>query len=95
VQNFPSAEVYKYGAGFSDRLVLLDTCVGGSLFQDRNLFYFIESSHAPMIVIGVNPKGRPLVITECGIANILPLIHLVTLWIPVNLLYIIVDMTVM
>jgi hypothetical protein len=61
-----SAEVYKHCEGFSDRHVLLDTCAGESVFKDRNLFYFIEPSPAPMIISGVNPKGSPLVITECG-----------------------------
>jgi hypothetical protein len=61
-----SAEVYKHCEGFSDRHVLLDTCAGESVFKDRNLFYFIEPSPAPMIIGGVNPKGSPLVITECG-----------------------------
>jgi hypothetical protein len=43
-----SAEVYKHCEGFSDRHVLLDTCAGESVFKDRNLFYFIEPSPAPI-----------------------------------------------
>jgi hypothetical protein len=61
-----SAEVYKHCEGFSDRHVLLDMCAGESVFKNRNLFYFIEPSPAPMIISGVNPKESPLVITECG-----------------------------
>jgi Reverse transcriptase (RNA-dependent DNA polymerase) len=61
-----SAEVYNHCEGFSDRHVLLDTCAGESVFKCRNLFYFVEPSAAPMIISGVNPKGNPLVINECG-----------------------------
>jgi hypothetical protein len=50
----------------SDRHVLLDTCAGESVYKDRNLFYFIEPSPAPMIISGVNPKGSALVVMECG-----------------------------
>jgi hypothetical protein len=61
-----SAEVYDYCEGFSDRYVLLDTCAGESVFKNKNLFYFTEPSPTPMIISGVNPKGKPLVITEYG-----------------------------
>jgi hypothetical protein len=59
-----SAEVYDHCEGFSDQYVLLDTCE--SLFKSKNLFYFTELSPTPMIISGVNPKGKPLIITECG-----------------------------
>jgi hypothetical protein len=61
-----SAEVYDHCEGFSDRYVLLDTCAGESVFKSKNMFYFTESSPTPMIISGVNPKGKPLIITECG-----------------------------
>jgi hypothetical protein len=60
-----SAEVYNHCEGFSDRHVLLDTCAGESVFKCRDL-YFVELSATPMIISGVNPKGNPLVINECG-----------------------------
>jgi hypothetical protein len=46
--------------------VLLDACAGESVFKSKNLFYFTEPSPTPMIISGVNPKGQPLIITECG-----------------------------
>jgi hypothetical protein len=61
-----SAEVYKHCEGFSERHVLLDTCAGESLFKNRNLLYSIEPSPQPMIISDVNPKGSPLIITECS-----------------------------
>jgi hypothetical protein len=61
-----SAEVYDHCEGFRNRYVLLDTYAGESVFKSKNMFYFTEPSPTPMIISGVNPKGKPLIITECG-----------------------------
>jgi hypothetical protein len=61
-----SAYVYTHSDGFGDRHILLDTCAGESVFKNRNLFYTIEPSVIPMEISGVNARGSPLIITECG-----------------------------
>jgi hypothetical protein len=61
-----SSNVYTHSDGFGDRHTLLDTCAGESVFKNRNLFHTIEPSVIPMEISGVNPKGSPLIITECG-----------------------------
>ena len=61
-----SANVYTHSKVFSDSQVLLDTCAAESVFSNRKLFYSIMPSAVPMIINGVNPRGKPLIITECG-----------------------------
>ena len=51
---------------FPDNRILLDTCAGESVFRTDNLFYDIITSRVPLLVSGVNSRGEPLVITECG-----------------------------
>ena len=51
---------------FPDNHILLDTCAGESVFRTDNLFYDIITSRVPLLVSGVNSRGEPLVITECG-----------------------------
>ena len=51
---------------FHDNQLLLDTCASESVFRTKSLFYEIAKSQIPMLVSGVNSKGKPLVITECG-----------------------------
>ena len=51
---------------FGDDLLLLDTCAGESVFRTDTLFYDIVPAHTPMVVNGVNSRGEPLTITECG-----------------------------
>ena len=51
---------------FGDDLLLLDTCAGESIFRTDTLFYDIVPAHTPMVVNGVNSRGEPLTITECG-----------------------------
>lgn len=51
---------------FHDNQLLLDTCAGESVFRTKSLFYEIAKSLIPTLVSGVNSKGKPLVITECG-----------------------------
>ena len=51
---------------FHDHQLLLDTCVGESVFRTRTLFYDIACTHTPLVVNGVNSKGKPMVIRECG-----------------------------
>jgi hypothetical protein len=41
--------------------VLVNQCL-----KVRICFIFAEPSPSPMIISGVNPKGKPLIITECG-----------------------------
>ena len=51
---------------FSSDHILLDTCAGESLFNNKNLFYKVYNSEKPLVVSGVNARGKPLVITQCG-----------------------------
>ncbi len=51
---------------FDDNLLLLDTCAGESVFRTKHLFYDIRKSEVPLIVSGVNTKGDPLIINQCG-----------------------------
>ena len=51
---------------FGDDQSLLDTCAGESVFRTGTLFYDIVHAPTPMIVNGINSRGEPLVITECG-----------------------------
>ena len=51
---------------FHDHQLLLDTCAGESVFRTKTLFYDIVPAHTPMVVNGVNSKGEPMVIRECG-----------------------------
>ena len=48
------------------RHILLDTCAGESVFNDSSLLYNVEHAPTPMIVSGVNPKGKPLIVKERG-----------------------------
>ena len=41
------------------RHILLDTCAGESVFNDSSLQHNVEHALTPMIVSGVNPKGKP------------------------------------
>ena len=50
------------------RHILLDTCAGESVFNDSSLLYNVEHAPTPMIVSGVNPKGKPLIIKKCGVS---------------------------
>ena len=54
---------------FGDDLLLLDTCAGESVFRSDTLFYDILSAHTPLVVNGVNTRGEPLTIRECGRAD--------------------------
>ena len=51
---------------FADNQLLLDTCAGESVFRTATLFYDIVPAATPMIVNGVNSRGEPMVIRECG-----------------------------
>jgi hypothetical protein len=51
---------------FADNQLLLDTCAGESVFRTAALFYDIVPADTPMIVNGVNSRGEPMVIRECG-----------------------------
>ena len=51
---------------FGDDLLLFDTCAGESVFRTDTLFYDIVPAQTPMVVNGVNTRGGPLTITECG-----------------------------
>ena len=51
---------------FHDHQLLLDTCAGESVFRTKTLFYDIVPAPTPMVVSGVNSKGEPMVIRECG-----------------------------
>ena len=51
---------------FADNQLLLDTCAGESEFRTAALFYDIVPAVTPMVVNGVNSRGEPMVITECG-----------------------------
>ena len=48
--------------------ILLDTCAGESVFNDSSLSYNVEHAPTPMIVSGVNPKGKPLIIKKRGVS---------------------------
>ena len=50
------------------RHILLDTCAGESVFNDSSLLYNVEHAPTPMIVSGVNPKGKPLIIKKRGVS---------------------------
>ena len=49
---------------FGSDHILLDTCAGESVFNNKHLFYSIYNSDKPLSVSGVNAKGKPLVITQ-------------------------------
>ena len=51
---------------FHDNQLLIDTCAGESVFRTDSLFYDIVHAPVPMVVNGVNSKGEPIVITQCG-----------------------------
>ena len=44
--------------------ILLDTCAGESVFNNENEFYSLHNSDKPLLVSGVNAKGKPSVITQ-------------------------------
>jgi hypothetical protein len=46
---------------------MITTCAGESVLKSKNMFYFTEPSPTPMIISGVNPKGKPLIIP--GVEN--------------------------
>ena len=50
------------------RHILLDTCAGESVFNDSSLLYNVQHAPTPMIVSGVNPKGKPLIIKKRGVS---------------------------
>ena len=50
------------------RHILLDTCAGESVFNDSSLLHNVEHAPTPMIVSGVNPKGKPLIIKKSGMS---------------------------
>ena len=47
---------------------MLDTCAGESVFNDSSLLHYVKYARTPMIVSGVNPKGKPLIIKKCGVS---------------------------
>ena len=47
---------------------MLDTCAGESAFNDSSLLHYVKYARTPMIVSGVNPKGKPLIIKKCGVS---------------------------
>ena len=51
---------------FADNQLLLDTCAGESVIRTAALFYDIVPAVTPMVVNGVNSRGEPLVIRDCG-----------------------------
>ena len=50
------------------RHILLDTCAGESDFNNSSLLYNVEHARTPMIVSGVNPKRKPLIIKKRGVS---------------------------
>lgn len=61
-----SIDIDSHSNIFGSDHILLDTCAGESVFNNENLFYNIYNSDKPLLVSGVNAKGKPLVITQCG-----------------------------
>ena len=49
------------------RHILLDTYAGESVFNDSSLLHNVEHTPTPMIVSGVSPKGKPLIIKNRGV----------------------------
>ena len=47
---------------------MLDTFACESVFNDSSLLYNVEHALTPMIVSGVNPKGKPLIIKKRGVS---------------------------
>ena len=47
---------------------MLDTCAGESVFNDSSLLHYVKYARTPMIVSGVNPKGKPLIIKKRGVS---------------------------
>ena len=64
--NIFSIDITDNSEVFGDDLLLLDTCAGESVFRSDTLFYDIVSAHTPLVVNGVNTRGEPLTIRECG-----------------------------
>ena len=58
-----SIDIDSHSNIFSSDHILFDTCAGESVFNNENLFYNIYNSDKPLLVSGVNAKGKPLVIT--------------------------------
>ena len=61
-----SIDIKSHSNMFGSDHILLDTCAGESVFNNKHLFYSIYNSDKPLSVSGVNAKGKPLVITQCG-----------------------------
>ena len=61
-----SANICNIYNAIKTRHILLDTCAGESVFNDSSLLYNVKSATTPMIVSGVNPKGKPLIVKERG-----------------------------
>ena len=47
---------------------MLDTCAGELVFNDSSLLHYVKYARTPMIVSGVNPKGKLLIIKKCGVS---------------------------
>ena len=64
--NIFSMDITDNSEVFGDDLLLLDTCAGESVFRSDTLFYDIVPAHTPLVINGVNTRGEPLTIRECG-----------------------------
>ena len=51
---------------FADNQLLLDTSANESVFRTATLFYDTVPADTPMVANGVNSRGEPLVIRDCG-----------------------------
>ena len=61
-----SIDIKSHSNMFGSDHILSDTCAGESVFNNKHLFYSVYNSDKPLSVSGVNAKGKPLVITQCG-----------------------------